>query len=240
MKTLLVMLFTIISVISTAQTDMSKAMYEGYLTSDLDLLSKKINSIAYDELIASNDIEALYENLELHYVLLSSTLTYEDEVTFSKYVDNSIELAETILKIDKNHSPARAILSGIYGLKIAYAPMKGMFLGPKSGRHSGQSYEMASEDPTVLLMYGINKYNTPSTWGGDTNKAIEVLNKTIAYYENNQMTVENWKYLHALAWLGLAYEEKEEFGKAEAAYKKSILAEPGFEWGVFLFSEVGK
>ncbi len=239
MKKLILLIFVINTFHLFAQNEIDEIIYRGYLKADLKKLAAPLDKVAFKDLIKSQDTDELYQYLELSYVLLSSTLTYEDEVTFSKYVDNTVELAERILEVDKEHAKAMSILSGVYGLKIAYSPMKGMFIGPKSTRYAEKSYETAPSDPTTLMMYGINKYNTPGAWGGDIDKAIEVFKAAISYYEEKEKTSNNWKYLNSLAWLGLAYEEKKEYGLAESAYNKSIETEPDFEWGIHLLEAIG-
>lgn len=239
MKNFITIIFVCSSIQLVAQNKIAEIAYQGYLTSDLEKLAEPLNKTGVDNLIKSRNINFLYDYLELSYVLLFSAIAQEDETAFSRHVDGSVDIAERILALDKEHAEVMAILSGIYGLKIAHSPMKAMFLGPKSGRYSEQSIETAPSNPVVLLMYGIIKYNTPSMWGGDMDKTIEVLNKTIDHYEKTKNTSKNWKYLHALAWLGLTYEEKEKYRLAESAYKKAILTEPRFEWGATLFKKIG-
>ena len=222
-----------------AQSGNELSIYMAYLTSDLDSLEKFVVANNYDEVLKSRDIQLLTSELETYYILLSGTLSYEEEeATFDKYVDRHIELAERIISLDEKNGIAHAMLSGIYGLKIAYSPMKGMFLGPKNSSHSSKSMELDGEDPLVLLMYGINKYNTPSAWGGDINATINALNKVIKIYEEQSRVHQNWKYLHALAWLGIAYEDKKDKAGAKKAYEKSLEMEPGFNWGKILLSEI--
>lgn len=239
MKRTLLLTYIFVSTAIFAQSDNQEGFYKAYLNSDLEFLKTYIDGHNNDELLKSTDIDLLTSELESYYVLLSSTLSYEDEEeTFDNYVDNHIAIAERIIALDEKNAVANAMLSGIYGLKIAYSPMKSMFLGPKSNSHSSKSMEFDKEDPVVLLMYGINKYNTPKTWGGDVDAAIEALNKVTKIYEEKEQIKGNWKYLHALAWLGISHEEKKEFNQAKKVYQKSVKTEPEFKWGELLLSEI--
>lgn len=66
---------------------------------------------------------------------------------------------------------ARALLAGCYGMSIALNPMKGMSLGPQIARLTDEALAAAPESPRAHLFAAQRYANTPTTWGGDVDKA---------------------------------------------------------------------
>ncbi len=87
-------------------------------------------------------VENRYQLLEAQYILLSGTMASQNEDLFDDYVDDTVKNAEKILKADSKHVKTNALLSAIYGLKIAYSPMKGMFLGGKSSEYGRKCHQI--------------------------------------------------------------------------------------------------
>ncbi|MEM6299496.1 MAG: hypothetical protein AAF740_12480, partial [Bacteroidota bacterium] len=155
--TLLIASFLCLFVGVQAQND---PLYLGYLRANTTLLKSAVADLEKE---GNNDVKLL----EGYYLLLNNTMRDKDEDTFDEYVDKAVDTAERILKKDKKHVKANAMLGAIYGLKIAYSPMKGMFLGGKSSSLSAAGISNAPDNPVGHFFFALNKYNTPETWGGD-------------------------------------------------------------------------
>ncbi|MDW7691773.1 hypothetical protein R9C00_16490 [Flammeovirgaceae bacterium SG7u.111] len=175
--------------------------------------------------------EQKLELLKLQYGLLNSTFAKMDEDLFDDESDAAVDNAKTILEADKNNAEAKALLAGIYGFKIAYSPMKGMFLGGKSNNLLSEAMQTAPNNPVVRLMNAISAFNTPDMWGGDKKVARENFLKSIELFENQGASLENnWLLLHANAWLGQSYSEANEAKKAVETYQKVLKVAPEFDW----------
>lgn len=169
--------------------------------------------------------------LKLQYGLLNSTFAKMDEDLFNNESDAAVDNAKAILEADKNNAEAKALLSGVYGFKMAYSPMKGMLLGGKSSSLLAEAMQTAPNNPVVRLMNGISAFNTPDMWGGDKKVARENFLKSIELFESQGASIENnWMLLHAHAWLGQSYSEADEAKKAVETYQKALKAAPEFGW----------
>ncbi len=76
-----------------------------------------------------------------------------------------------------------------------------------------------------------SKYNTPETWGGDKKVALESFEKAVEVVRvetKMPCNFQNFHYLDALAWLGIAYENAGKKQKAIETYEKALKAEPDF------------
>lgn len=169
-----------------------------------------------------------FAQLQAYYVLLNNTMAEEDEETFNRYVEPAQELAKKLATEEGFSAEAEAILAGIYGLKIAYSPMKGMFLGSKSQKLYRKSLKAAPESPLVLTFYGVAQYNTPENWGGSVTRAKESLYKAIEIMGCEAQ--EYWVYPHARAWLGIVLEDLEQPTEADNVYQQILSDYPNFAW----------
>jgi tetratricopeptide (TPR) repeat protein len=114
--------------------------------------------------------------------------------------------------------------------------MKGMLLGGKSINLAADAKELAPTSPLAWRFYGINKFYTPSSFGGDIKEAIVALERSIALFEATAIS-KNWLYLDTLALLGQAYTKAGEKSKAIATFEKAIAAEAGFTYAKSLLTK---
>ena len=60
--------------------------------------------------------------------------------------------------------------------------------------------------------------------------AIDSYKKSIDLYQKQNQDDINWMYLDTYAWLGQAYEKKDQNDLAVNTYKKSLEVEKDFNW----------
>ncbi len=229
----------LLSVSSHAQHVENDALtYQAYLAnnsvSEVKTQWEQIVAIRQKEFNANQSDKNLRFRLVLaQYGLLSATMRDEDEDLFDKYVDETEEHLEVLIKQNKNWGEPKAVLSGLLGLKMAYSPWKGMILGSKSGNLIEKAVKESPSSPLVNKFYGNSKLFTPEMWGGDVQEAIKALEKSVSEYEQTKTNVNNWLYIDAVAFLGQAYVKHDEINKAIACYEKALNFEPSFDWVQF-------
>ncbi|MGF1533328.1 MAG: hypothetical protein ACFCUI_06480 [Bernardetiaceae bacterium] len=207
-----------------AQAQAEDYLYQGYIKSSQTLLKTAVDHIKKSP--ERNDLRLL----EAYYLLLNNTMRDNDEETFDLYVDDAEKLAKQILKKNPQQVEASGILGAIYGLKIAYSPMKGMFLGGKSSSLSEAGIQSQADHPVGHLFFAMNKHNTPEMWGGDPVLALEHFRKSVQIFEEKNQKAKNWYYLYALAWLGIAENKAGNTPAARVAFEKALAVEPGYTW----------
>ncbi len=205
--------------------------YKAYLSSSKSLWQQALKS---QESIYNNSNKGkdqLFELVLVQYGLLNSTMASKDETTFNDHVDGTIENLEALLEQDKNWSAPKAILSAVYGLKMAYSPWKGVFLGSKSSSLVEKAVKEDKDSAIAWKIYGNSKLFTPEMWGGDANAAVEALEKAMALFESQPDLLKfNWLYLDTMSFLGQAYSKTAQQDKAIKMYKKALSIEPDFNW----------
>ncbi|MEM6630378.1 MAG: tetratricopeptide repeat protein [Bacteroidota bacterium] len=171
-----------------------------------------------------------YEILLAEYGLIGFLLSKEKKDQASKQLEKTLSLANAFLKKYPDKGEFKAILGGLYGLKIGLSPVKGVYLGPRSLRYLGQATEMSPTHPLVWVELANAKYHTPSMFGGDMEKAQEYFKKGVELFEQQGSSDQNWLYLHAVVWEGKAHEELGQLGQAKSCYQKALRKHPNFVW----------
>lgn len=175
--------------------------------------------------------QAVFQLALAQFGLLSSTMRFRDEDLFDEYYEATVDNLKSLTAASKSWGDPHALLSAVYGLKMGYSPMQGMFLGSKSNSLTERAKKLSPQSPLVWKVYANSKFFTPEMWGGDLAEAIEGYETCIRFYESNPQQLKfNWMYLDALAFQGQAYLKNGDTGKAIATYEKALKAEPNFGW----------
>lgn len=171
-------------------------------------------------------------NLALaQYGLLSGTMRAKDEDRFDQYYETTEKHLQALSKDDNTKGDAKALLSGLYGLKMAYNSMMGMVLGSKSSGLIEDAVKIAPQSPVVWKLQANSKMFTPAMFGGDIDEAIKAFEKAIELFEKQPDALKNnWLYVDTMIFLGQAYSSKSQWAKAVAIYEKALKVEPKLNW----------
>ncbi|HAP36084.1 MAG TPA: hypothetical protein DCQ28_09135 [Bacteroidetes bacterium] len=239
MKQLLALLFAFVSLVR-AQTEIEELVLEGRKQievgwssfdkqSMMDARSKFERALN----VESGNKYAVYYLAYAEYRLLTQSFSKKDDATFDQMIDGAIAHCEKAIELGNGWSEPKAILSALYGYKIAKNWMSAITLGPKSNGLIEEALEKEPDNPRVLLIRGISYFNKPSMFGGSVDKAQEDFEESVHLFElqkNVAALDPAWGYTDALAWLGKAYEQKEMNDRALNAYKKALSVNPAFGW----------
>lgn len=231
-------LFIISTLISatTMSQPVNDLMYQAYITQKKELWKKSVELATVEFKQKPTDAHAHVSLGVAHYGLLLSTMSTEDKDLFDEYVSATKDRLKEIIDRPSTAAEGKGLLSAVLGLQMAYSPMKGMLLGGKSSNLAADAKELAPTSPLAWRFYGINKFYTPSSFGGDIKEAIVALEKSIALFESTTIS-NNWLYLDTLALLGQAYTKAGEKAKAIATFEKAIAAEEGFTYARSLLTK---
>ena len=210
--------------IASAQSNWQISQYNAYLKNDARLWHQSMK-----------EVQATNDNFTIGYAgygLLNGTMATQNKELFEEYLDEVYNPLEAIAESkDANSTDAKALLAAIMGLKMGYAPWKGIYLGAKSSGLLEEAIKANSESYIVQKMYAGSKFYTPEAFGGDVKAAAKAFEKCIALMEQKpELTKYNWIYLDALAHLGTCYAKLNRKEDAIAVYKKALLVEPEFYW----------
>ncbi|MDX2246304.1 MAG: hypothetical protein SF052_05990 [Bacteroidia bacterium] len=205
-----------------------KSVYEGYLTGKAIYWETGIKQM----ILQVDNTPTFRTKLELAKALygkIGFEISRKEEEAAGKVADQVLKLLEPMVEENDKSAEAHAILGSVYALKIAMSPAKALLLGPKSASHLEEAVSLNPENPVAWCELGNMRLHAPGLFGGDVEKAIDCFSKAVRLFEKKQEPY-HWQYLHALVWLGKAYEAKAEWGKAYEAYQYALSKEPGLRW----------
>mgnify|MGYP002783723236 CR=1 FL=1 len=214
-------------------------MYDAYVSQNKDLWVKSVLLFQNEVKLSPTSTEKQLKLAVAHYGLLLGTMASQDEDLFDDYVSKAKDHLEKVIASPVTAADGKGLLSAVMGLQMAYSPMKGMFLGGKSSSLAESSKSLAPGSPLAWRFYGINKFYTPSNFGGDVKEAITALEKSVTLFEATPVA-SNWMYLDTLAMLGQAYLKNEEKSKAIAQFEKAIGLEPDFTYAKLWLAKAKK
>jgi len=210
------------------QSELSKMMHSASILNSEILWDKSIEQAknAYND---SNSSEDLLQLCYAYYGRVGTCLSKKDSDHGEKILELAIASAEKLSQDESYESLARSLLGGYYGMSIAFSPMSGMYLGPKSDDQIGKSLKLNPENAFAWLQKGSSQYNTPRIFGGSVTKSIDSFKKSIEYF-NADESLHEWLKIEAMVWLGQAYHYQEEYQNAREVYQEILEIAPGFEW----------
>lgn len=149
------------------------------------------------------------------------------------YLDSAVGHLERAIELQNDLAEAHALLSSCYGMKIAHAPLKGILLGPKSGKEMEKAGELSPQNPRVALLRGISTYNTPSVFGGGKEKGLTELMEAASLFDrwsNADSLMPDWGKAEVHAWIGLAHLDRDETILARKAFERALQINPDYGW----------
>jgi|SRR4051812_21158761 tetratricopeptide (TPR) repeat protein len=236
MKTALVLTLCISLTILKSKSQSAEAnevTYKAYITQNIQDAKGQWKKIVADaqSILKPNEQQALYGLALAQFGLLTASMRDQDEDLFDDYADETEKNLKILISQSHSTAEPRALLAALYGLKMGYSPMKGMFLGAKSQSLMDNALKEAPTSPLVWKLYANSKFFTPETWGGDISEAIKSYEKSIRLYESDSLKIKNnWLYLDTIAFLGQAYLKNKQPAKATEMFEKALKVEPNYSW----------
>lgn len=212
----------LISSVSIKAQNLQEIQYAAFLKSSHSLWER---SISLAESASLSD----FEKAVPMYGLLNNTMATQDEKVFKEYVDETVDFLKSVIESDPENGEPRAVLSSVYGLIMAYSPMKGMLYGGKSSSLMDEAMRLSPESPLVQKLHGGSKLYTPEMFGGSPKEAVLAYERAVELFEGGDPS-GNWLYLDTLVGLSMAYQKTDKKDLAIATLKKAIELEPEYRW----------
>lgn len=212
----------------SSQSELNNMMHSASILNSEILWDKSIAK-AKSVYADSNSSEDLLLLCYAYYGRIGNCLSKRNKEHGEKILDLAIACAEKLSQDEPFESLAMSLLAGYYGMSIAFAPMTGMYLGPKSDDQISKSLKLDPENAFAWLQKGSSQYNTPRIFGGSVTKSIDSFKKSIVCFDADQSMPE-WMKIEAMVWLGQAYHYQEEYQNAHDVYQEILEIVPGFEW----------
>ena len=160
-------------------------------------------------------------------------LSQEKKDEAKEFVEDGIAHLEKAVEIKNDFAEAYALLSAMFGNKIALNPILGMTLGMKSGSMLQKAFDLAPENPRVSLIAGQSAYYTPKMFGGGKEKALQHIQKAVACFQTfkpERSVDPTWGHDEAYAYLGMIQMDQGRLEEAKLSFEKALEINPNFSW----------
>lgn len=151
-------------------------------------------------------------------------------------IDQAMDLLETLDESSPDNVEIKALLAQVYGYKIALDPIKGMYYGPKANSTLSSAESLQANNPRVLLVKGISKFNTPGIFGGNTEAAYQAFEQAITAYAKDQYSDYHWGQAETYTWRGLISMQKGDTEKAKSDWQQALTINPDYGWAKMLLA----
>lgn len=150
----------------------------------------------------------------------------------SALLDEAETQLKELIKAQPKHAEALALLSSVYGIKIARSPIKGMLLGSRASSALDEAVKADPSNPRVLIAKGVSKFNTPAMFGGSEKEAEALLQKALEQLalQRADKAFPAWGRFDAHVWLGQVFARKGDKNGARAEYAKALAIAPQSGW----------
>lgn len=137
-----------------------------------------------------------------------------DKAAVQQAIDSGIENIRTSIDLNPSFADAHAVLSELYGKKIAYGGLfTGMRIGPKAEAEIQKALDSDANDPRIYIVMGRRQLYAPRMFGGDIHKAIESFRKA---------TTVDPRCDEGFVWLAIAYSKQGDSSAGKAAIDEAL------------------
>jgi len=161
-----------------------------------------------------------------------STNPFVTEQEHGDFLEEADRQLQEAIKMNEKFAEASGLMAAVLGMKIAKSPMKGMVLGPRSGRFLERALTLEPDNPRLVLQLAVSRFNTPAMFGGSVKEAEALLRKSLTLFEKEpaDRAWPNWGRFDAHVWLGQALVKRGDRAGARAEYDRASAIAPQSGW----------
>lgn len=189
------------------------AFFESYRQGDMSPWPKLIAEM---ESAKSTDLAWQTEMVKAMYGLIGYEIGAKNKDLARVYVDKADGYLDKLLDRYPKNAQLHSIDGAVYGYKIALAPYKAPFIGPKSMWHIGKAIEFDPNEPMGYIEKGNSLQYRPAVFGGDKKEALEYYQKALKLMESRGNLKCNWQHLLLRAFILKSLYELNRTAEADA------------------------
>jgi tetratricopeptide (TPR) repeat protein len=224
----LFLLANLVAIFLTSSSLLAQAQTDDPLAAALEAARRKRDGLQLDALKTQieqrirenpNDWLSEYQLARVQSYRADVEETKKDKKAARTCIDEAIDAALRSVQLNDESADAHSLLADLYGRKISLSnPMfAGPRYGPKVDEQNKRAMALDDKNPRVWASRGRQYLMTPKAFGGDTPKAIDSFQKSLALDSQQD---ETW------VWLARAYEKQDDKPRARDAIHHALELNP--------------
>ena len=196
----------------------------------LDRLSREVSALCESSEKSLQKYACYYAGY-IHY-RLGTMFQQLSESQRDDHMDEAISFLEKSIGVDPEFAEAYSLKGSSYGAKIS-GMFSGMRYGSTAENNLEKGLELVPENPRAVMLHAISLLVKPAMFGGRTQKAIDGFKESAELFESwspKYQLQPDWGHEEVYAWLGIAYQENEEYGRAKEAFEQALAINPDYSW----------
>lgn len=210
-----------------SQQDYSQAIYDAYISGQMDKWSQIISSMESEKLTNADD---KLELIAYYYGQTGYLIGSKQKAQAKNNIAKAEVLIDEVLQAEPSNATALAFKGAFLAYQISINKLKAPIKGPLSMNYIKMAYEADPNNIQALSDRGNMLYYAPTLFGGNKQQGIAYIERAIDAIEKRKLTLKNWHYLNLLVTLAWFRTETGENDAARAIYKKLLEIEPNFKW----------
>jgi tetratricopeptide (TPR) repeat protein len=203
---------------------------EGVRIEDRELIRRA--AVLFDGAQESAELSALatYYLGYAHY-RMSSVGTAEERRQARGYLADAITQLKRAVKRDPTSAESHALLGFCQSLDVGHRPYTVLYQAPVAGRALGRAYDIAPNNPRVVLLNAVITLRKPALFGGDERAGVTGLERAASLFETWSPPDElqpDWGEAETYTLLGGCYARRGEPALARAAFERALSIAPDF------------
>ncbi|NLF41952.1 MAG: tetratricopeptide repeat protein [Bacteroidales bacterium] len=204
-------------------------VYQAFISKNMGIWEQSLHGME-QLFVRKPSASLLYDIILAQYGLTGYYLGIDEEEKAEAIIDKADVNLVNLANMDSYKASAYALEGAFIAYRIALAPMKAVYLGPKSNAAIDKGMEIDKQNPNVWIEKANAAFYAPPVFGGSKSASIDYYKEAIRLLEKNMAHNHRWLYLNTLVALGKAYNDTGQKGEAIRTYNKALSFEPDFLW----------
>jgi len=211
------------------QRQFQDMVYQAFINKNMNLWEQSLHEME-QLFVRRPSAPLLYDIILAQYGLTGYYLGIDEEKKAEAIIEKADINLVNLANIESYRASAYALEGAFIAYRIALAPMKAVYLGPKSNAAIDKGMELDKLNANVWIEKANAAFYAPPVFGGSKSASIDYYKEAIRLLEKNMSNNHRWLYLNTLVALGKAYAETGRKDEAVRVYNKALSFEPDFLW----------
>lgn len=168
-------------------------------------------------------------------------LAQNDETRAWPFTQQCVDRLNRTLVLDTGSAEALALQAACLALQSAIDPWRSPLAAPLSLARIDKALKLAPDNPRVLLLGAVAARDRPQLFGGDTQQAFRLMQRSVAEFERQGAVAQGppgWGAADAFTWLAQDYLARGDALAARNVLERALLLAPDSAQARRLMAEI--